>query len=265
MKEYLDLIKKIYCEGVDKTDRTGTGTRSIFGHQMRFNLQEEFPIVKSKFTAFRLVAIELLWLLSGNTNIKYLLDNNCHIWDEWADEDGNLGPVYGEQWRKWKTIDGNTIDQIAKVIEQIKTSPDSRRLIVAAWNVGELDKMALPPCHSWFQFYVANNKLSCQLYQRSVDTVLGLPFNIASYSLLTHMIAQVCNLEVGDFVWTGGDCHIYHNHFDGVNEMLNREIITEKAILSLNKNIRNIDDFTLSDVSLENYKCHPRIKFDVAV
>jgi thymidylate synthase len=275
--------------GTDKTDRTGTGTRSVFGYQIRFDLQKEFPIVHAKFTAFRLVAVELLWLLSGNANIKFLLDNNCHIWDEWADEDGNLGPVYGAQWRRWvaarhmgvvedeivhndgsKSLYGGRtvvreIDQIAELIHKLKTNPDDRRLIVSAWNVGDIPDMALPPCHAFFQFYVANGKLSCQLYMRSSDEFLGLPFNIASYALLTHMIAQVCDLEVGEFIWTGGDCHIYNNHFDQVQEMLSRDLITEKASLWLNPDIKNIDDFKLEDIRLDNYVYHKAIKAPVAV
>lgn len=288
MKSYLNLVRLTRDTGVDKSDRTGTGTRSIFGHQLRFDLSKEFPIVKAKFTAFRLVAVELIWLLSGNTNIKYLLDNNCHIWDEWAGVDGNLGPVYGEQWRAWPKVtidegsnsvehtDGSKtmfdakiklqkIDQIRELVDQLKNNPDSRRLIVSAWNVGQISDMALPPCHSFFQFYVANGKLSCQLYQRSWDLFLGASFNIASYALLTHMLAQVCNLEVGELIISSGDTHIYHNHFEQTDEMLSRPLITEKAKLWLNPEIKDIDDFKLEDIRLDNYKYHPSIKAPVAV
>lgn len=289
MKQYLDLVRWCRDTGVDKTDRTGTGTRSVFAHQMRFNLRDQFPIVHAKFTAFRLVWVELKWLLSGNTNIQFLLDNNCHIWDEWADKDGNLGPVYGEQWRNWKRIvikdggnngvlhaDGSQTlfnakvsieckDQIGELVQRLMNDPDSRRHIVSAWNVSDLQEMALPPCHSFFQFYVANGKLSCQLYQRSADLFLGVPFNIASYALLTHLIAQVCGLEVGEFIWTGGDIHIYHNHFDQVEEMLSRPLITDKAQISLNPEIKDIDAFELGDVTLENYVYHKAIKAPVAV
>jgi thymidylate synthase len=290
MQQYLNLVRWTLDTGEDKTDRTGTGTRSVFGHQMRFDLRKEFPIVHAKFTAFRLVATELLWLLSGDTNIKYLLENNNHIWDEWADKDGKLGPVYGEQWRKWKrtTIlnhDGNQvdhadggntffgakvrvecIDQIADLIHQIKTNPDSRRLIVSAWNVADIPAMALPPCHSFFQFYVSpSGKLSCQLYQRSADLFLGVPFNIASYALLTHMIAQICGLEVGEFIWTGGDIHVYHNHFEQAEEMLARPLITEKAQLILDPSVTDIDAFKMEHIKLENYVYHKAIKAPVAV
>jgi thymidylate synthase len=288
MKQYLDLVRNIRNNGTDKTDRTGTGTRSLFGYQMRFDLQKEFPIVKAKYTAMRLVVIELIWLLSGDTNIKFLTDNNCHIWDEWAREDGSLGPVYGAQWRSWKKytvrpgvntvdhIDGSVthfdsrvniqeIDQIRELVNKLKTSPDDRRIIVSAWNVAEISDMALPPCHAFFQFYVANGKLSCHLYQRSADFFLGIPFNIASYALLTHMLAQTCGLEVGELVWTGGDCHIYNNHFSQVDEMLARDAIDEPAKLWLNPDIKDIDDFKFIDVGLDNYKHHPSIKAPVAV
>jgi len=288
MQQYLDLVKHVYENGVEKTDRTGTGTRSSFGHQIRFDLQKEFPIVKAKFTAFRLVAIELLWLLSGDTNIKYLVDNNCHIWDEWADKDGNLGPVYGAQWRHWTTydvkrskdsvnhLDGaqtrfdatvtvSEIDQIRQLVNKLKTTPDDRRLIVSAWNVGEIPQMKLPPCHAFFQFYVANNKLSCQLYQRSADLFLGVPFNIASYALLTHMLAQTCGLEVGEFVWTGGDCHIYSNHYAQTELLLSKPLIEDQATLWLNPEVKDIDDFKLEDIRLDNYKHHGVIKAPVAV
>jgi len=325
MQQYLDLVKLTMEEGEDKTDRTGTGTRSIFARQMRFNLRKAFPIESAKFTAFRLVATELLWLLSGDTNIKYLLDNNNHIWDEWADADGKLGPVYGEQWRKWKGYefyDGGKnempelftqyeIDQIADLINQLKNNPDSRRLIVSAWNVADIPSMALPPCHSFFQFYVSKvprqrrvdlmltkmitatgraffepdedimsaeefdkvmddagiprQALSCQLYQRSADMFLGVPFNIASYSLLTHMIAQICGYDVNEFIWTGGDIHVYHNHFDQVKEMLSRLPIEENAQLILDPSITDIDSFKLEHIKLENYVYHKAIKAPVAV
>lgn len=287
MKQYIDLVRQTYTSGVDKSDRTGTGTRSIFAPQMRFDLKQ-FPIVGEKFTAFKLVAVELIWLLSGNTNIKYLLDNNCHIWDEWADENGDLGPVYGEQWRKWKRITlksgtdyvdhmngGRTffdakimveeVDQIRELVNKLKTKPDDRRLIVSGWNVGDIPNMALPPCHAFFQFYVANNKLSCQLYQRSADLFLGVPFNIASYALLTHMLAQTCGFEVGEFIWTGGDTHIYHNHFDQVEELLARPLVEQTATLELNPEIKDIDDFKLEDIKLVNYKHLGSIKAPVAV
>lgn len=335
MQQYLNLVRLALETGEDKTDRTGTGTRSIFGHQMRFNLRDRFPIVHAKFTAFRLVATELVWLLSGDTNIKYLLDNNNHIWDEWAAADGSLGPVYGEQWRKWKRLtiqnhDGNEvdhsgggntffnakvtvecIDQIAELVNQLKTNPDSRRLIVSAWNVADLPKMALPPCHSFFQFYtckvprsrrvdlmldkmiratgrpfyepdadimseeefdkamddagIPRLALSCQLYQRSADLFLGVPFNIASYALLTHKIAQVCGMDVDEFIWTGGDIHVYHNHFEQAEEMLSRPLIDEKAWLNLDPSITNIDDFAMEHIKLENYVYHKAIKAPVAV
>ena len=223
MKQYLDLAKHILNNGVEKTDRTGTGTLSVFGYQMRFNLQHGFPLVTTKKVHLRSIIYELLWFLKGETNIKYLKDHGVSIWDEWADERGELGPVYGSQWRSWPSSDGKHIDQITKLLAQIKSKPDSRRHIVSAWNPAEVDAMALPPCHALFQFYVADGKLSCQLYQRSCDTFLGLPFNIASYALLTHMVAQQCDLEVGDFVWTGGDTHLYSNHLEQVNLQLTRE------------------------------------------
>ena len=289
MKQYLDLVRLAYETGTDKTDRTGTGTRSIFGHQMRFDLQKEFPIVKAKFTAMRLVIVELIWLLSGNTNIKFLTDNNCHIWDEWADENGNLGPVYGAQWRHWENIQVisndtdytqhqsgartiynakvvvDHIDQIRELIDKLKNKPDDRRMIVSAWNVAQLSKMALPACHAFFQFYVSGNKLSCQLYQRSADLFLGVPFNIASYALLTHMIAQTVGMEVGEFIWTGGDTHIYSNHFDQVELMLSREPIDIQANLWINPDIKDIDDFTINDVKLTGYVYHEAINAPVAV
>ena len=224
MQQYLDLIKRVKAEGTHKQDRTGTGTQSIFGHQMRFDLQQGFPLVTTKKLHLRSIIYELLWFLNGDTNINYLQDNGVRIWDEWADENGNLGPVYGEQWRSWKTADGKTVDQISNVINTIKTNPDSRRLLVVAYNPGVVEDMALPPCHSLFQFYVADGKLSCQLYQRSCDVFLGLPFNIASYALLTHMMAQQCDLEVGDFIWSGGDTHIYSNHQEQTDLQITREL-----------------------------------------
>ena len=236
MKQYLDLMQKVLDEGTPKADRTGTGTLSIFGHQMRFNLQEGFPLVTTKRCHLRSIIHELLWFLKGETNIAYLRENNVSIWDEWTDENGDLGPVYGKQWRAWGAADGRQIDQLASVVEQLKKDPDSRRIIVSAWNVGELDQMALAPCHAFFQFYVADGKLSCQLYQRSCDVFLGLPFNIASYALLVHMMAQQCDLEVGDFVWTGGDTHLYSNHMEQTHLQLTRE---PRALpkLSLNANL----------------------------
>jgi len=263
MKQYLEMCQQILDNGVDRDDRTGTGTRSIFGHQLRFDLQEGFPLMTTKKVYWKGVAHELLWFLKGDTNIKYLNDNDVHIWDEWADENGDLGNVYGHQWRSWEGREG-TIDQISEVIEQIKENPYSRRLIVNAWNVGDLDKMALPPCHLLFQFYVADGKLSCQLYQRSCDTFLGVPFNIASYSLLTHMIAHVVGLEVGEFVWTGGDVHIYHNHFDQIKEQLSREPRPLPQI-KINKETDNIFEIDFEDIELIDYDPHPTIKGEVSV
>ncbi|MGM0603918.1 MAG: thymidylate synthase [Bacillota bacterium] len=263
MKQYLEMCQQILDNGVDREDRTGTGTRSIFGHQLRFDLQQGFPLMTTKKVYWKGVAYELLWFLKGDTNIKYLNDNDVHIWDEWADENGDLGNVYGHQWRSWEGREG-TIDQISEVIEQIKENPNSRRLIVNAWNVGDLDKMALPPCHLLFQFYVADGKLSCQLYQRSCDTFLGVPFNIASYSLLTHMIAHVVGLEVGEFVWTGGDVHIYHNHFDQIKEQLSREPRPLPQI-KINKETDNIFDIDFEDIELIAYDPHPTIKGEVSV
>jgi thymidylate synthase len=264
MKQYHDLIKTVLETGTRKEDRTGTGTLSVFGYQMRFNLQEGFPLVTTKKLHTRSIFHELLWFLKGETNIKYLLDNKVTIWDEWADENGNLGPVYGKQWRSWETADGRQIDQISNVIAQIKRNPDSRRLLVIAFNPGDVDKMALPPCHAFFQFYVANGKLSCQLYQRSADIFLGVPFNIASYALLTHMIAQVCDLEVGDFVHTLGDAHIYSNHMEQAHLQLTREF---RALpkLKLNPAVKNIFDFTYEDIEVVGYDPHPAIKAPVAV
>lgn len=264
MKQYLDLLQHVLDTGNLKEDRTGTGTKSVFGYQMRFNLQEGFPMVTTKKLHTRSIIHELLWFLQGNTNIKYLNENKVTIWDEWADENGDLGPIYGKQWRSWTNQDGETIDQITELIEQIKTNPNSRRLLINAWNVGEIDKMALPPCHILFQFYVANGKLSCQLYQRSADIFLGVPFNIASYALLTHMIAQVCGLEVGEFVHTLGDAHIYLNHFDQAKLQLSREAYPLPQ-LKLNKDIRSIFDFKYEDIEILNYKSHPTIKAPIAV
>jgi thymidylate synthase len=264
MKQYKDYIQWILDTGVQKGDRTGTGTFSSFGYQMRFDLAKGFPLVTMKKTALRSIIHELLWFLKGDTNIQYLLDNDVHIWDEWAKPDGSLGPVYGAQWRSWAGADGQTIDQITWLINRIKTNPDCRRLIISAWNVAELPKMALSPCHALFQFYVANGKLSCQLYQRSVDSMLGLPFNIASYALLTMMIAQVCDLEPGDFVWTGGDCHIYSNHMEGCAEMMTR---APRALptMRINPNVKDIFGFKIEDFELSDYDPHPFIKFPIAV
>lgn len=264
MKAYLDLLEKIQREGAHKTDRTGVGTISIFAHQMRFDLQKGFPLLTTKKLHTKSIIHELLWFLSGETNIQYLQENGVRIWNEWADENGNLGPVYGHQWRSWPTQEGNTIDQIANVIDEIKQNPNSRRLIVNAWNVGELEKMALPPCHMMFQFYVADGKLSCQLYQRSADTFLGLGFNIASYSLLTHMVAQQCDLEVGDFVWTGGDIHLYTNHLDQAKLQMTREPYPLPQLTILRKP-DSIFDYKFEDFEIKNYQAHPHIKAAVAV
>ena len=264
MKQYLDLLNNVLESGNLKEDRTGTGTKSIFGYQMRFNLQEGFPLITTKKLHLRSIIHELLWFLQGNTNIDYLHQNKVTIWNEWADENGDLGPVYGKQWRAWETKEGKAVDQISELIEQIKTNPNSRRLLVSAWNVGDVDKMALPPCHVLFQFYVANNKLSCQLYQRSADIFLGVPFNIASYAILTHMIAQVCNLEVGDFVHTFGDAHLYTNHFDQARLQLSRSPYPLPE-LKLNKEIKNIFDFRFEDIEIINYQSHPTIKAPIAI
>lgn len=262
--QYETLLEHCYKTGVDKSDRTGVGTRSVFGYQMRFNLAEGFPLVTTKKLHIRSIVHELLWFLSGSSNIKYLHDNGVSIWDEWADENGDLGPVYGVQWRSWPAPDGRKIDQISNLIEGIKRNPDSRRHLVVAWNPAEVDKMALPPCHCLFQFYVANGKLSCQLYQRSCDIFLGVPFNIASYSLLTHMVAQQCDLEVGDFVWTGGDCHIYKNHFEQVELQLSR---TPRAYpkLVINRKPSSIFDYKFEDFVIESYDPWPHIKAPIAV
>ncbi|KYG66081.1 thymidylate synthase [Bdellovibrio bacteriovorus] len=264
MKQYHDLIQTVLDNGVKKEDRTGTGTLSVFGYQMRYNLQEGFPLLTTKKLHTRSIFHELLWFLKGETNIKYLHDNKVTIWDEWADENGNLGPVYGKQWRSWETADGRTIDQISNVVAQIKKNPDSRRLLVVAFNPGDVDKMALPPCHAFFQFYVAQGKLSCQLYQRSADIFLGVPFNIASYALLTHMIAQVCNLEVGDFVHTLGDAHLYLNHLEQAQLQMSREF-RPLPQLKLNPNVKDLFAFTYEDIEILNYDPHPAIKAPVAV
>jgi len=264
MKQYLDLAQQIIETGTDKEDRTGTGTRSLFGHQMRFDLSKGFPCVTTKKLHLRSIIHELIWFLSGDTNIKYLTENKVRIWDEWADENGDLGPVYGFQWRSWPTPNGESIDQISKIVEQIKNTPDSRRIIVSAWNVPFIEEMALPPCHTLFQFYVADGKLSCQLYQRSADLFLGVPFNIASYALLTMMMAQVCDLKVGDFVHTFGDVHIYKNHFEQMELQLSRDIKTLPT-MNINPNIKNIFDFTIDDFDLKDYNPHPHIKGKVAV
>ena len=264
MRQYLDLLQDIMDHGVVRSDRTGTGTKSIFGHQMRFNLQEGFPLLTTKKVHLRSIIHELLWFISGDTNISYLHDNKVTIWDEWADGNGDLGPVYGKQWRSWQTPDGRSIDQLSEVIETIKKNPNSRRMIVCAWNPSDVDKMALPPCHCFFQFYVAGGKLSCQLYQRSADTFLGVPFNIASYALLTMMIAQVCGLEPGEFVHTTGDTHIYLNHFDQVREQLSREP-RPLPTMKLNPDVKSIFDFKYEDFELVGYDPWPAIKAPVAV
>ena len=264
MQQYHTLLKHILETGTEKTDRTGTGTTSVFGYQMRFNLNDGFPMVTTKKVHLKSIIHELLWFINGDTNIKYLTDNGVKIWDEWADENGDLGPVYGKQWRSWTTPNGKVIDQLKEVIETLKKSPDSRRIIVSAWNVGELSEMALMPCHALFQFYVADNKLSCQLYQRSADVFLGVPFNIASYALLTMMIAQVCDLDLGDFIWTGGDTHIYSNHFEQVQTQLARE---PKVLptMKINPDVKDIFSFKYEDFELLNYEPYPGIKAPVAV
>lgn len=264
MKQYLDLLQRILDEGAYKGDRTGTGTYSIFGHQMRFDLSEGFPVLTTKKLHLRSIIYELLWFLKGDSNIKYLKDNGVSIWDEWADENGDLGPVYGKQWRAWKTSDGTVIDQIQQVVEQIQKNPDSRRLIVSAWNVADVDKMKLPPCHVLFQFYVNNGEISCQLYQRSADVFLGVPFNIASYSLLLLMVAQVCNLKPKHFVHTFGDAHLYSNHIDQAKLQLTRTPKTLPVML-LNPEVKSIFDFKYEDFSLQNYNPDAHIKADVAV
>ncbi|WP_140629993.1 thymidylate synthase [Methylibium rhizosphaerae] len=262
--QYEDFMRHVYTHGVSKTDRTGTGTRSVFGHQMRFDLREGFPLVTTKKVHLKSIILELLWFLRGDSNVKWLQERGVTIWDEWARDDGDLGPVYGVQWRSWPTPDGGHIDQIADVVKQLKTNPDSRRIIVSAWNVADLPKMALMPCHAFFQFYVAEGRLSCQLYQRSADIFLGVPFNIASYALLTHMLAQQCDLEVGDFVWTGGDCHIYNNHFEQVETQLAR-VPHPYPTLNIKRRPASIFDYEYEDFEVQDYQHHPAIKAPVAV
>jgi thymidylate synthase len=269
--QYEEFMRHVFTHGVDKADRTGTGTKSVFGQQMRFDLSEGFPLVTTKKVFLRAIIVELLWFLRGDSNVKWLQEHGCTIWDEWAREDGDLGPVYGVQWRSWPTADGRHIDQIADVVQQLKTNPDSRRLIVSAWNVGELSKMALMPCHAFFQFYVApgdspsaRGRLSCQLYQRSADIFLGVPFNIASYALLTHMLAQQCDLDVGDFIWTGGDCHIYSNHHEQVATQLERTPYPY-PVLKIKRRPASIFDYQYEDFEVLEYQCHPAIKAPVAV
>lgn len=273
MQQYLDLMQHVLDQGTEKHDRTGTGTKSVFGYQMRFDLAKGFPMVTTKKLHLKSIIHELIWFLKGETNIAYLKENGVSIWDEWADEQGNLGPVYGSQWRSWPTADGRHIDQITQVINQLKNNPDSRRMIVSAWNVGEIENMALPPCHAFFQFYVSppnlpkgeeKGKLSCQLYQRSADIFLGVPFNIASYALLTMMVAQVCNLEAGEFIWTGGDCHLYLNHLEQTQLQLTRKPFPLPQ-LKMNPAIKNIFDFKFEDFEVLNYESHPHIKAPVAV
>jgi thymidylate synthase len=264
MHQYHDLLERILADGAQKTDRTGTGTLSVFGHQMRFNLADGFPLVTTKKLHLKSIVYELLWFLNGDTNIKYLNDHGVRIWDEWADERGDLGPVYGQQWRSWPAPDGGAIDQMAKVVEMIKRSPDSRRLIVSAWNPADVDKMALPPCHCLFQFYVANGKLSCQLYQRSTDSFLGLPFNIASYALLTLMVAQVTGLEPGDFIHASGDTHLYSNHLDQARLQLSRTP-RKLPVMKLNPDVKDLFAFRFEDFTLQGYDPHPHIKAEVAV
>ena len=264
MRQYLDMMRLVRDTGTRKEDRTGTGTLSVFGHQMRFDLSQGFPLVTTKKLHLRSIIHELLWFLSGDSNIRYLKENGVSIWDEWADENGDLGPVYGVQWRSWPTPDGRKIDQIAQIMRQLQESPDSRRIILSAWNVGEIDNMALPPCHCLFQFYVADGKLSCQLYQRSCDIFLGVPFNIASYALLTHMLAQQAGLSVGDFVWTGGDCHLYLNHLEQADEQLARETLPLPT-LAIKRRPASIFDYTFDDFEIFNYEAHPHIRAAVAI
>ena len=264
MQQYLSMMRHVRDNGTFKEDRTGTGTLSVFGYQMRFDLNEGFPLVTTKRLHVKSIIHELLWFLSGDQNTRYLTDNGVSIWNEWADEDGNLGPVYGVQWRSWPAPDGSSIDQIGQVVQQLKEDPDSRRIIVSAWNVGEIDRMALPPCHCLFQFYVAEGRLSCQLYQRSCDIFLGVPFNIASYALLTHMLAQQCDLGVGDFVWTGGDCHLYTNHLEQADEQLSREPLPLPR-LAIRRRPESIFDYRFDDFEIVGYEAHPHIRAAVAV
>lgn len=262
--QYEQLMRHVFENGAQKTDRTGTGTRSVFGYQMRFDLAEGFPLITTKKLHTKSIFIELLWFLRGDSNVRWLQERGVSIWNEWADEHGNLGPVYGVQWRSWPTPDGRHIDQISQVLDQLRQNPDSRRHIVSAWNVADLQHMALPPCHAFFQFYVAQGKLSCQLYQRSADIFLGVPFNIASYALLTHMVAQQCDLQVGDFIWTGGDCHIYSNHEEQVREQLSRQPF-HYPTLSIRRRPQSIFDYDYDDFEIQNYEHHPAIKAPVAV
>ncbi len=264
MRQYLDFLRHIRQSGTRKEDRTGTGTLSVFGHQMRFDLAAGFPLVTTKKLHLRSIIHELLWFLKGDTNVGYLRDNGVTIWDEWADPAGDLGPVYGKQWRSWATAGGQEIDQLSRILEQIKRSPDSRRLVISAWNVGELDRMALLPCHALFQFYVADRRLSCQLYQRSADALLGVPFNIASYALLTHMVAQQCDLGVGDFIWTGGDCHLYLNHLDQADLQLSR-VPHPLPTLHIRRKPPSLYEYSFDDFEIQNYVCHPAIKAPIAV
>jgi thymidylate synthase len=264
MRQYLNLMRHVRDNGTVKGDRTGTGTVSVFGHQMRFDLSEGFPLVTTKKLHLRSIIHELLWFLTGDSNIRYLKENGVSIWDDWANEDGDLGPVYGVQWRSWPTPDGRNVDQISQIMKQLKETPDSRRILLSAWNVGEIENMALPPCHCLFQFYVADGKLSCQLYQRSCDIFLGVPFNIASYALLTHMLAQQADLAVGDFVWTGGDCHLYSNHLEQADEQLGREILPLPR-LAIKRRPDSIFDYRFDDFEILNYESHPHIKAAVAV
>jgi thymidylate synthase len=264
MKQYLDYLAHVLENGVEKNDRTGTGTISTFGYQMRFNLREGLPVITTKKIHLRSIIHELLWFLSGETSLKYLHENGVTIWDEWADNEGNLSGIYGKQWRRWEAVDGRTVDQISRVVDEIRSDPDSRRLIVSAWNVGELDSMSLPPCHLLFQFYVAEGKLSCQMYQRSVDSFLGLPFNLTCYSLLTHIVAQQCDLDVGDFVWTGGDCHIYLNHLEQVELQLSRAPYPLPE-LRINRKAESIFTYRFEDFEILNYESHSRIAAKVAV
>jgi thymidylate synthase len=264
MQQYLDLMRHVLAHGTHKSDRTGTGTMSVFGHQMRFDLQQGFPVVTTKKLHLKSIIYELLWFLQGSTNNNWLKERGVSIWNEWAKEDGELGPIYGYQWRSWPTPNGGHVDQISQLMEQIKNNPDSRRLIVSAWNVAEIPNMALPPCHAFFQFYVADGKLSCQLYQRSADIFLGVPFNIASYSLLTHMIAQQAGLAPGEFIWTGGDCHLYSNHLEQVQLQLSRDPLPLPQ-LAIHRQPKSIFDYEYEDFELVNYQCHPAIKAPVAV